>query len=151
MAKTSKDAASDSLTMEGYEGHFQDLGGYTVGFETYTADANLAPLFKGLPDDRCQCPHWGVVLKGKLVYHYPEGDDVITTGEAYYARPGHLPEIFAGTEVVEFSPTEELQQDDRGHQQEHGVSGTPRSGHSCLPRHGEHVLALCRTTYPRVR
>jgi hypothetical protein len=33
---------------------------------------------------------------------------VITTGEGYFAKPGHLPEIFAGTEVVEFSPTAEL-------------------------------------------
>jgi hypothetical protein len=70
--------------------------------------ADLGPFFKGLPDDRCQCPHWGYVIKGKLVYHYPSGDDVITTGEGYFAKPGHLPEIFAGTEVVEFSPTAEL-------------------------------------------
>ena len=95
--------------MEGYEGRFAELDGYTVRFETYTADADLSPYFKGLPDDRCQCPqHWGVVLKGKLVYHYADGDDVIEGGQAYYARPGHLPEIFAGTEVVEFHPTDEL-------------------------------------------
>jgi hypothetical protein len=48
------------------------------------------------------------VLKGKLVYQYADGDDVIEGGQAYYARPGHLPEIFAGTEVVEFHPTDEL-------------------------------------------
>lgn len=70
-----------------------------LGFETYTADADMAPLFKGLPDNRCQCPHWGYVIKGKLVYHYASGDDIITTGEGYYARPGHTPEIFAGTEI----------------------------------------------------
>jgi len=37
------------LQLEGYEGHFEDFGPYTVGFETYTADAELAPLFVGLP------------------------------------------------------------------------------------------------------
>ena len=110
MPKTSKNAASDSLTLEGYEGHFEDLAGYTVGFETYTADSDMAPLFVGLPDDRCQCPHWGIVVKGKLIYHYADRDDVITAGEAYYAMPGHTPELFAGTEVVEFSPTAELQE-----------------------------------------
>jgi hypothetical protein len=109
MPNTSKAAATDSMTLQGYEGHFQELADYTVGFETYSEDADMAPLFKGLPDDRCQCPHWGVVLKGKLVYHYADGDDVITAGEAYFAPPGHRPEIFAGTEVVEFSPTDELQ------------------------------------------
>jgi hypothetical protein len=110
MPKASKDAAPESMSAEGFEGSYDELEGYTVGFETYTADADMSPLFKGLPDDRCQCPHWGVVIKGKLVYHYADGDDVITTGQAYYAKPGHLPEIFAGTEVIEFSPTPELQQ-----------------------------------------
>jgi hypothetical protein len=110
MPKTSKQTAPESMTLTGYEGHFARLGEYTVGFETYTEDADLAPLFKGLPDDRCQCPHWGVVLKGQLIYHYADGDEVITAGEAYVTRPGHTPEIFAGTEVVEFSPTEALQE-----------------------------------------
>jgi hypothetical protein len=108
MPKVSKQDIPDVLTAEGYEGRFAELDGYTVGFETYTADADMAPLFKGLPDDRCQCPHWGVVLKGKLIYHYADGDDVIEGGQAYYARPGHTPEIFGGTEVIEFHPTDEL-------------------------------------------
>ena len=108
--KTSKSSAQESLEMEGYEGHFSDLGGYTVGYETYTADADLAPLFKGLPDDHCQCPHWGVVLKGKLTYRYADGtEETIGEGEAYYAPAGHLPFLHAGTEVVEFSPTDDLQ------------------------------------------
>ena len=108
LPKIGKSGASRHVEAEGFEGHYEDLDGYTIGFETYTADADLGPFFKGLPDDRCQCPHWGYVIKGKLVYHYPSGDDVITTGEGYFARPGHLPEIFAGTAVVEFSPTAEI-------------------------------------------
>jgi hypothetical protein len=109
--KISKKAAPDSLTMEGYEGHFGEVEGYTVGFETYTADADLAELFKGLPDDRCQCPHWGIVVKGALTYRYKDGtEETIEAGEAYYAPPGHLPFLHAGTEVIEFSPTHELQQ-----------------------------------------
>jgi hypothetical protein len=108
--KSSKSQAPESLEVEGYEGHFDELDGYTVGFETYTADADLAPLFAGLPDDRCQCPHWGYVLKGRLTYRYADGtEDTIESGEAYYARPGHTPVLFAGTEVVEFSPTDALQ------------------------------------------
>ena len=31
-------------------------------------------------------------------------------GDAYYVGPGHTPVLYAGTEVVEFSPTEELDQ-----------------------------------------
>ena len=108
MPKLNKRDAADVLELEGYEGRFGELAGYTVGFETYTADADLSPLFKGLPDDHCQCPHWGVVLKGKLEYRTPTGTTVVEAGEAYYVAPGHLPFLYAGTEVVEFSPTEEL-------------------------------------------
>jgi quercetin dioxygenase-like cupin family protein len=68
----------------------------------------MAPLFRGLPDDRNQTSHWGVVLKGRLTFTYADGEDVIEAGEAYYAPPGHTPAADAGTETIEFSPTEEL-------------------------------------------
>lgn len=109
MAKIAAASASQVVEAEGIEGRYEDLDGYTVGFETYTADDDPSPLFAGLPDDACQCPHWGVVLEGKLIYRYTDGTvDVIEPGEAYYARPGHTPQFFAGTRIVEFSPTEEL-------------------------------------------
>jgi hypothetical protein len=109
MAKVGKTGASQVETMDGFEGRYEELEGYTVGFETYTEDSDPGPLFAGLPDDRCQCPHWGVVLNGTLVYNYSDGSqDVINAGEAYYARPGHLPVFTANTEVVEFSPSAEL-------------------------------------------
>ena len=97
------------MEVEGYEGHFERVGEYTVAFETYTADSDLTQFFKGLPDDRCQCPHWGYVVKGRLTYKTADGEETFETGQAYYAPPGHTPVLYAGTEVVEFSPTEELQ------------------------------------------
>src|SRR5829696_9617167 len=107
--KSSKTHAPESVSAEGYEGHFAELDGYTVGFETYTADADMAPLFAGLPDDRCQCPHWGYVFKGKVKFTYPDGhSETYEAGDAYYAPPGHTPTLFDGTELVEFHPTEEL-------------------------------------------
>ncbi|MEW6155660.1 MAG: cupin domain-containing protein [Actinomycetota bacterium] len=109
MARISKQETATVYEMEGFEGRYEDLDGYTVGWESYTEDADPSPLFAGLPGDRCQCPHWGVVLRGTLVYTYDDGsEDVIGAGEAYYARPGHLPRFTAGTDVVEFSPTDEL-------------------------------------------
>jgi hypothetical protein len=33
---------------------------------------------------------------------------VFEAGDAYRVGPGHTPVLYAGTEVVEFSPTEEL-------------------------------------------
>ena len=110
MPKASKETASESFAVEGYEGHFEHFdGGYSVGFETYTADADLAPLFRGLPDDRCQCPHWGYVVKGKLTFTFADGHaETYEAGDAYYAPPGHTPYLYAGAEVVEFSPSAEL-------------------------------------------
>ena len=38
--------------------------------------ANFPPdesPFKGLPDDRCQCPHWGYVSKGSFTVTYLDG------------------------------------------------------------------------------
>ena len=110
MPKASRETASEHETVEGYEGHFEHFdGGYSVGFETYTADADLAPLFKGLPDDRCQCPHWGYVIRGKVKFTFADDhEETFEAGDAYYVPPGHLPHLFAGSEVVEFHPTDEL-------------------------------------------
>ena len=112
MAKIGKAQASQVETLEGsFEGHYEELEGYTVGFETYFEDSDIGPLFAGLPNDRCQCPHWGVVLKGTLIYKYGDGtQDVITAGEAYYARPDHTPVLGKDTEVIEFSPTDQLRE-----------------------------------------
>ena len=50
----------------------------------------------------------GYVIKGKVAFRSQEGEEVVEAGEAYFAGPGHTPVLYAGTEVVEFSPTEEL-------------------------------------------
>ncbi|MGZ8695152.1 MAG: cupin domain-containing protein [Gaiellaceae bacterium] len=108
MPKASKASASQSQKLDGYEGHYEELGGYTVAFENYTADADLTPLFQGLPDDRCQCPHFGYVIKGKVTFKFADREETYETGDAYYAPSGHTPVLYDGTEIVEFSPTEDL-------------------------------------------
>ncbi|HEY2303550.1 MAG TPA: hypothetical protein VGH66_16735 [Acidimicrobiales bacterium] len=91
------------------EGRYAPLGGYTVSFETFRQDADPAPYFAGLPDDRCPCPHWGVVSTGQLTFRWLDHDETYVAGDAYYAPPGHLPLVTSGTTIVEFSPTAELQ------------------------------------------
>ena len=109
MPKASKTSASEHETLEGYEGHFEHFeGGWTVGFETYSADADLAPFFNGLPNDQCQCEHMGYVVKGKVAFRSNDGEEVFEAGDAYFVGPGHTPVLYAGTEVVEFSPTDRL-------------------------------------------
>jgi quercetin dioxygenase-like cupin family protein len=70
----------------------------------------MAASFKGLPNDQCQAPHWGYVIRGKVTYRSSSGEETFETGDAYYAPPGHTPVLYAGTELVEFSPTKELQE-----------------------------------------
>ncbi|MEU6236114.1 hypothetical protein [Kitasatospora sp. NPDC047058] len=109
MPRISKAEAALTLDEPVIEGRYAELGGYTVGFETHKADMDPGPLFAGLPQDRCQSPHWGVVVRGKVVFRYADHDEVYRAGDAYYGEPGHLPLIFAGTELIEFSPTEALE------------------------------------------
>jgi hypothetical protein len=79
-----------------------------VGFETYNEEFDVAPLLKGgLPDDMCQCPHYGYVLKGRMRVRYADHEEIIGASDAYYLAPGHAPIMEAGTEIVEFSPKDE--------------------------------------------
>lgn len=87
------------------QGRYAELDSFTVGFETFPEDVDPAPLFTGLPDDRCQCPHWGVVQSGQITFRWSDHEETYGAGDAYYAGPGHLPLIAAGTSVIEFSPT----------------------------------------------
>ena len=110
MPRTTKTEAPILVDEPPIEGRYVDLDGYTVAFETFRLDADPAPLFRGLPDDRCQCPHWGIVTSGSLTMRYADRDETFNAGDAYYAGPGHTPVVTAGTEIVEFSPTDLLQQ-----------------------------------------
>ncbi|HWO81951.1 hypothetical protein [Gaiella sp.] len=109
MPKVSKETATGKMSLEGLEvwqEHFD--GGYSVCFESHTADADLAPLFRGLPDDRCQVPRLGYVVAGAMTFRFADHEETYEAGEAYYVPPGHTPIHHAGAEIVEFSPTEEL-------------------------------------------
>ena len=98
-------------SMPGFEGHYLDVDGYTLGFETIDEAMDATPFYKGLPDDLCQSHHWGYVISGQMIMHRPEGDIVVGEGEAYYVAPGHTGESGRpGTKVIEFSPTTEYQQ-----------------------------------------
>jgi hypothetical protein len=60
-----------------------ELDGYTVSFTSLLEDIDATPLLKGLLDDRCQCPHWGYVLKGKMTARYTNRDEVFEVGDAF--------------------------------------------------------------------
>jgi hypothetical protein len=109
MPRTCKDEAPLMIDEEPITGRYVELDDYTVSFESFHTELDPAPFFHGLPDDRCQCPHWGVVVSGKLEMRYADRTEIYSAGDAYYAAPGHLPWPHTGTEVIEFTPTDQLQ------------------------------------------
>lgn len=109
MPKISKESATGGGDHGPVVDRSQELDGYVVNFVEFRQNIDATPLMKGLPDDRCQCPHWGYVLEGKMTFRYPDRVEAYCAGEAYYAPPGHVPiEHEPGTKVVQFSPKEEL-------------------------------------------
>jgi Cupin domain len=108
MPKVSRDSASQFREFPVAEERTGELDGYTVNFVTIRESHDLAPMLKGLPGDACQCPHWGYVFKGRLTWRYGDREEVVEAGDAFYAPPGHAPEAEAGSEFVQFSPSEEL-------------------------------------------
>jgi hypothetical protein len=109
MPKVSRETASETVATEGLDVRLEHLeGGYSVCFESHSADADLASLFRGLPDDRCQLPRWGYVLRGRVGFRFSDREETFEAGDAYYVPPGHTPVHHAGAELVEFSPTDVL-------------------------------------------
>jgi mannose-6-phosphate isomerase-like protein (cupin superfamily) len=90
----------------------QDVDGYTVNVVRFNQDIDSTPLLKGLPGDKCPCPHWGYVLSGKVTFGFEDHEEVVEPGEAFYVPPGHLQRAEAGTEYLQFSPAEELRKVD---------------------------------------
>ena len=63
------------------------------------------PLFKGLPDDECQCDHWGYIISGTMLVRSSDGERTYDAGEAYFWPPGHNLEARTDAVYLEFSPS----------------------------------------------
>ena len=60
-------------------------GGMAIAFERLSAGVEAAPLFKGLPGDACQSPHWGYLIEGRLGVLSTDGtEESIAAGQAYF-------------------------------------------------------------------
>jgi hypothetical protein len=99
-------------TTEQSESRSTELNEYTVEFGSTRAGFTMGPeLFDGLPDQACQCPHWGVLLKGEFRVPFTDGRvETVRAGEAYYLPPGHRFEVVEDCEYIEFSPTNQLKE-----------------------------------------
>ena len=78
---------------------------------TLAAGVDTTALFAGLEGDRCQCPHWGFVLRGELTTTDARGaQETVTANDLFYWPPGHNVKVGADAEIVMFSPQREHSQ-----------------------------------------
>jgi hypothetical protein len=136
MPKVSKATASSHQQVPGvYEAFWSEIDGWTVSFDSYSIDADGAFLFKGAPDDQCQAAHMVYVVKGKFAIRAADGvEEVFEAGDACVMGPGHTPIFFAGSELVDFTRTEELNRMDavvmpnlKKYMEEHGMEVPPEA------------------------
>ncbi len=112
MPKVSKATASSHVVFPGYtDAYGQEIGDWSVSIESEFTDMDQALFFKGAPNDQCQAHHVGYVLKGKFGIRRADGvEEIFEAGDAFIIEPGHTPIVFAGSEFVAFTPTEEARQ-----------------------------------------
>jgi mannose-6-phosphate isomerase-like protein (cupin superfamily) len=109
MPKVSKDTATQGGEYGPVTDRSDAVEGYSVNFVTFNIDMDQSPMLRGLPNDECQCPHWGYVLKGRFTFRSGGREEVFEAGDAFYLPPGHVGVgNEPGSELVQFSPSDEL-------------------------------------------
>jgi len=74
MKAVRREDAPVAIEGDGLEFRRQEIGGnLTVAFVHVPEGADLRPALAGLPEDLCQCPHWGYLIKGRVKMHTPDG------------------------------------------------------------------------------
>jgi hypothetical protein len=92
-----------------YSAQWVQWAGHAMAFEVapggWPADPNTDVLWDGLPESRCQCAHYGYVLKGKALMRLADGSEtMMNEGDLYYCPPGHRVYALEHFENVEFNP-----------------------------------------------
>ena len=109
MPSGSRDELPVVEIVPGYSSRMADWGGMTVAFERAHAGQDASSMVKGLPDDRCQAPHWGFLFSGRMVVDYGDRQETVEGGSAYYIEPGHRISFPEDCDALEFTPTAELE------------------------------------------
>jgi hypothetical protein len=98
------------MQVDGIETRASEDGDVLARYVQLPAGVDFTPLFKGLPGDLCQCPHWGYVLAGSIRLRYADGtEEVSSAGDVYSWPGGHTGWTDEGVTFLEFSPTAEIQ------------------------------------------
>ena len=108
MAKVSRETTDTVKDYGAVLDRFSDVDGTTVNFVAVHETMDLAPMLAALPGGHCSCPHWGYLFAGRMTVRYADHEEVYEAGDAFTMPPGHVPVAEAGTEFVQFSPTDQL-------------------------------------------
>ena len=90
---------------------FGDASGFgriSGEYFSLSAGVDTVPLFEGLVDGACQCPHWGFVLRGRITTTNVRGEqETVSADDLFYWPPGHNVRVDADAEIIMFSPQRE--------------------------------------------
>ena len=161
MPKASKETASEHETVEGYEGHFEHFeGGWTVGFEAYTAGRRPRAAVQGASRRRVPVRAHGLrdPREGRRSAR-PAARSCSRRGDAYYVGPGPHPDPLRRHRGRRVQPDRRARPDHGGRDQEHAadgrrvlLSGGPGARLDGRPRLGGHgPRRACPRSLPRPR
>jgi hypothetical protein len=89
-------------------GDVKGFDGISGEYFTLAAGVDTTPLFTGLEGNRCQCPHWGYVLRGRITTTDAKGaQETVSASDLFYWPPGHNVKVEADAEIIMFSPQRE--------------------------------------------
>lgn len=84
------------------------LGKISGEYFSLSAGVDTTPLFMGLKDNLCQCPHWGYLLSGQMTATNSEGvQEIVNAKDLFYWPPGHNIKVNEDAEIILFSPQKE--------------------------------------------
>jgi hypothetical protein len=95
----------------GFTSRLTHCGEVDVAVETLAGGRDSTELFRrAFSDGRCQVPHWGYLVKGRMRVRYPDHEEVILAGEVWYMPPGHIPTTEEDVENIVFTLAGEYEQ-----------------------------------------
>lgn len=98
------DEAPAALEAPGVEIRRVDHGDLAMALIRLSQGVDTRPLFAGMPNDQCQCKHWGYIISGTMLVRDDDGERTYDAGDAYYWAPGHNLEAVTDAEYLEYSP-----------------------------------------------
>jgi hypothetical protein len=89
-------------------GNVRGYDGVSGEYFSLAAGVDTTPLFEGLENNLCQCPHWGFVLEGQITTTDAQGGrETVKANDLFYWPPGHNVRVDVDANIIMFSPERE--------------------------------------------